>query len=352
MRVVIALGGNALLRRGQPMSERNQRENVKSAAKALAQVAGEHTIVITHGNGPQVGLLALQSAAYKDVEPYPLDVLGAESEGMIGYLIEQELGNILPYELPIATILTQIEVDPRDPAFQHPSKPIGPTYSREEAERLSRERGWVIAPDNDRYRRVVPSPFPKHIFELKVIEFLVKAGVVVICAGGGGIPTVYRLDGSLMGVEAVIDKDRAGALLARELQADAYLMLTDVKAVYTDWGKPGARAIRRASPDALEKLSFVAGSMGPKVEAACDFVRKTGGMAAIGALEDAAAMLHEEAGTILTNRVDGIEWYELAPDSEESSSFSLTYTLFCSRADERSCGLGGKTRTEWRKRDA
>jgi carbamate kinase len=314
MRVVIALGGNALLRRGQPMSERNQRENVRNAVKALAQVAREHQVVITHGNGPQVGLLALQSAAYKDVDPYPLDVLGAESEGMIGYLIEQELGNVLPYEQPIATLLTQIEVDSRDPAFQKPSKPIGPIYTREEAERLSRERGWTIAPDNDRYRRVVPSPFPKHIFELNVIEYLVKAGVVVICAGGGGIPTVYRPDGSLMGVEAVIDKDRAGALLAQELHAGAYLMLTDVKAVYKDWGKPGERAIRRASPDALEKLSFVAGSMGPKVESACDFVRKTGGMAAIGALEDAAALVREEAGTILTSHVvDGIEWYESAP---------------------------------------
>lgn len=308
MRVVIALGGNALLRRGQPMSERNQRENVKSAARSLAQVAREYQVVITHGNGPQVGLLALQSAAYRDVEPYPLDVLGAQSEGMIGYLIEQELGNLLPYAQPIATLLTQIEVDPHDPAFEKPSKPIGPIYTREEAERLSQERGWAIAPDNDHFRRVVPSPVPKHIFELNVIEFLVGAGVIVICAGGGGIPTVYRPDGSLAGVEAVIDKDRAGALLARELQADAYLMLTDVKAVFENWGKPEARAIRRASPDALAKFSFASGSMGPKVEAACEFVRETGGMAAIGALEDAAALLREEAGTIVTDRVDGIKW--------------------------------------------
>lgn len=313
MRVVIALGGNALLRRGQPMSERNQRENVKRAAGALAQVAREHQVVITHGNGPQVGLLALLATAYKDVDPYPLDVLDAESEGMIGYLIEQELGNVLPNAQPIATLLTQIEVDPHDPAFQKPSKPIGPIYTREEAERLARERGWSIAPDNGHYRRVVPSPFPKHIFEIKVIEFLVKAGVIVICAGGGGIPTVHRPDGSLVGVEAVIDKDRAGALLAQELQADAYVMLTDVKAVCTDWGTPGERAIRRASPDALEKLNFASGSMGPKVEAACEFVRKTGNMAAIGALEDAAAMLREEAGTIVTPHVDGIEWYEIAP---------------------------------------
>lgn len=310
MRVVLALGGNALLRRGQPLSASNQRENVKRAAKALTQVAREHQVVITHGNGPQVGLLALQSAAYTDVEPYPLDVLGAESEGMIGYLIEQELGNLLPSEQHIATILTQIEVDPLDPAFEKPSKPIGPIYTREEAQRLMRERGWAIAPDNDSYRRVVPSPAPKHIFELNVIEYLVSAGVIVICAGGGGIPTVYRPDGSLTGVEAVIDKDRAGALLARELQADAYLMLTDVKAVYENWGQPGARAIRHASPDALERLTFASGSMGPKVAAACDFVRKTGGVAAIGALEDAAALLREEAGTIVTSRVQGIACYE------------------------------------------
>ena len=310
MRVVMALGGNALLRRGQPMSEQNQRVNVKIAAKALADVARKHQIVITHGNGPQVGLLALQSAAYKDIDPYPLDVLGAESEGMIGYLIEQELSNVLPYEQPIATLLTQIEVDPHDPAFQQPGKPIGPIYTREEAERLAREHGWTIALDNDHYRRVVPSPLPKHIFEINVIELLVKAGVIVICVGGGGIPTAYRQDGSLVGVEAVIDKDRAGALLARELQADAYVMLTDVKAVYTDWGKPGARAIRRASPDALEKLNFASGSMGPKVEAACEFARKTGGMVAIGALGDAAALLGGDAGTVITTRVDGIEWYE------------------------------------------
>lgn len=317
MRVVIALGGNALLRRGQPMTEQNQRENVKAAAKALADVAREQSMVITHGNGPQVGLLALQTAAYTEVEPYALDVLGAESEGMIGYLIEQELGNVLPYEQPIATILTQIEVDPNDPAFQKPSKPIGPVYTREEAERLKGERSWAIAPDGNAYRRVVPSPFPRHIFEIRVIEFLVKMGVIVICAGGGGIPTVYRPDGSLIGVEAVIDKDRAGALLAQELRADAYLMLTDVKAVYMDWGKPDARAIRRASPDAISTFTFAVGSMGPKVEAACEFVRKTGGIAAIGALEDAAALLRGDAGTMITTRVEGIEWDEQNSAHEE-----------------------------------
>ena len=310
MLVVIALGGNALLQRGQPITEREQRANVKRAAKALADVAKEHTIVITHGNGPQVGLLALQSAAYSEVEPYPLDALGAQTEGMIGYLIEQELGNLLPYEQHIATVLTMIEVDPNDPAFQHPTKPIGPVYTREQAERMTKERNWAMAQDNDKYRRVVPSPLPKHIFEIKVIEMLVKNGVIVICAGGGGIPTVYREGRVLEGVEAVIDKDRAGALLAQELRADAYLMLTDVQAVYTNWGKPDARAIRRTSPEAIEELSFAAGSMGPKVEAACDFVHKTGGIAAIGSLDDALFMLQGTAGTTFAANVNGIEWYE------------------------------------------
>ncbi len=310
MLVVLALGGNALLQRGQPMTEQQQRVNVKKAAKALADVAKEHTIVVTHGNGPQVGLLALQSAAYTQVEAYPLDALGAQTEGMIGYLIEQELGNLVPYEQHIATILTMIEVDPNDPAFQKPSKPIGPVYTREQADRLAQEKGWVMAPDNEKFRRVVPSPLPKHIFEIDAIKLLVNNGVIVICAGGGGIPTVYLPGRILQGVEAVIDKDRAGALLAQELGAGAYLMLTDVKAVYNNWGKPDARAIRRASPDAMETYTFAAGSMGPKVEAACDFVRKTGGIAGIGSLEEALPMLHGTAGTTFAANVKGIEWYE------------------------------------------
>ena len=292
------------------MTEQQQRANVKTAAQALADVAREHTIVITHGNGPQVGLLALQSAAYTKVEAYPLDALGAQTEGMIGYFIQQELGNVLPYEQHIATILTQIEVDPNDPAFQKPTKPIGPVYTREQADALTKERGWAMAPDNDMFRRVVASPLPKHIFEIKVIELLVKNGVIVICAGGGGIPTVYRPGRILEGIEAVIDKDRAGALLAEELGADAYLMLTDVKAVYTNWGKPDAKAIRRTSPDAVEALNFAAGSMGPKVEAACDFVRQTGGIAAIGTLEDALPMLQGTAGTTFAADVHEIVWYE------------------------------------------
>lgn len=309
MRIVVALGGNALLKRGEPLTIRNQRENVKVAARALAPLARDHTLIITHGNGPQVGLLALEAASYTGVEPYTLDVLGAESEGMIGYMIEQELGNILPEDVPFATILTQVEVDPSDPAFQNPTKPIGPQYSREEAERLAREYGWTVGPDNSKYRRLVPSPHPKRIFEVRVIEWLVERGVVVICTGGGGIPTMLTPDGVLVGVDAVIDKDLAGALLAKSLHAEVFLMLTDVEAVWDRFGEPDARAIRRASPDALEQFSFPAGSMGPKVKAACDFVRATGGRAGIGALTDAEAISEGLAGTLVTTEVAEVEYW-------------------------------------------
>jgi carbamate kinase len=309
MRIVVALGGNALLKRGEPLTIRNQRENVKVAARALAPLAREHSLIITHGNGPQVGLLALEAASYTGVEPYTLDVLGAESEGMIGYMIEQELGNILPEDVPFATILTQVEVDPGDPAFQNPTKPIGPEYSREEAERLAREHGWTVGLDNNKYRRLVPSPHPKRIFEERVIEWLVERGVVVICTGGGGIPTMLTPDGVLVGVEAVIDKDYAGALLAKSLHADVFLMLTDADAVWDRFGAPDALAIRRASPDRLQQLSFPAGSMGPKVTAACDFVRATGGRAGIGALTDAAAIIEGAAGTLVTTDPEGIEYW-------------------------------------------
>jgi carbamate kinase len=313
MRVVAALGGNALLRRGQAMTAENQRENVRVAAEALAAlVRVGHDLVVTHGNGPQVGLLALQCAAYKPGEAYPLDVLSAETEGMIGYLIEQELGNLLPAERPCAALLTQIEVDPADPAFAQPSKPIGPVYSEEEAKRLAAERAWSIAPDDAKdaggWRRVVASPLPKRIFEIGVIELLVEKGVVVICAGGGGIPVIVRQDGGLVGIEGVIDKDRASALLARQLGAEALLLLTDVAAVFADWDTPRARAIRCAPPNALAAMKFAAGSMGPKVEAACDFVRRTGGFAGIGRLEDAAEIIRRRTGTIVTAKAKEIEW--------------------------------------------
>jgi carbamate kinase len=320
MRIVVALGGNALLKRGEPLTEQNQRENVRVAARALAPLAREHSLIITHGNGPQVGMLALEAAAVAGVEPFTLDVLSAESEGMIGYMIEQELGNALPEEVPFATILTQVEVDPADPAFQTPSKPIGPQYSREEAEALAREHNWTVGPDGDKYRRLVASPRPLRIFELRVVEWLVEHGVIVICTGGGGIPTRLTPDGVLMGVEAVIDKDHAGALLARSLGAGAFLMLTDAETVWQDWGTEHAQAIRRASPDALKALRFAAGSMGPKVEAACDYARATGGRAGIGALEDAVAIIQGRAGTQISTEFEGIEyWPSLFHQPEQRS---------------------------------
>ncbi|WP_028218958.1 carbamate kinase [Paraburkholderia oxyphila] len=310
MRIVIALGGNALLRRGEPMTAENQRENVRLAARQIASIAPGNEIVIAHGNGPQVGLLALQGAAYKEVEAYPLDVLGAQTEGMIGYLIEQELGNLLPYEVPFATILTQVEVDPRDPAFQHPTKPIGPVYSKEEAERLAKEREWSIAPDGDKFRRVVASPRPKHIFEIRPIRWLLERGTIVICAGGGGIPTCYDVNHKLVGVEAVIDKDLCSALLAQELAADMLIVATDVDAAYVDWGKPGQKAIAAAHPDALEKLGFASGSMGPKVQAAAEFARNTGKHAVIGALPDIIAITQGHAGTRISVDTPGLHYRE------------------------------------------
>ena len=308
MLVVIALGGNALLRRGQPMTAENQRTNVRLAALAIAPVAAEHQIVITHGNGPQIGLLSLQSAAYEKVKTYPLDVLGAQTEGMIGYMIEQELGNLLPFERPFATMLTMVEVDPDDPAFQRPTKFIGPIYSKSASERLAREKGWTFKADGDSWRRVVPSPEPKRVFEVQPIKWLLEHGTIVIAAGGGGIPTMYEPGHNrrLTGVECVIDKDLASQLLARELGADLFVMLTDAGAVYTDWGRPTQRAIRRATPASLAELSFSAGSMGPKVDAACRFARATGKTAAIGSLEDLGKILDGVAGTTVSHGVDGI----------------------------------------------
>lgn len=295
MRVVAALGGNALLRRGEPAEAELQRRRVADAARALAGLAEEHELVVTHGNGPQVGLLALQAEAYRDVGPYPLDVLGAESEGMIGYLLDQQLGNVLGGRR-VATLLTQVAVDPADPAFAHPSKPIGPVYDEARARELSRDRGWAIAADGAGWRRVVASPEPRRVVELETIRLLVEAGVTVVCAGGGGIPVVER-DGSLRGVEAVVDKDLAAALLARDLDADALLLLTDVPAVQVGWGTTAARPLRRATPEELERLDLAAGSMGPKARAAASFAATPGRVAVIAALGDAAAALAGEAGT-------------------------------------------------------
>ena len=315
MRVVVALGGNALRRRGQALTAENQRENVRIAAEALAPIAKEHELVVSHGNGPQVGLLALQGAAYKPDEAYPLDVLGAETEGMIGYMIEQEMGNLLPQEVPFATILTMIEVDGADPAFQQPTKFIGPVYDKADAERLAADKGWAIKPDGDKWRRVVPSPAPKRIFELRPIKWLLEKGCIVICAGGGGIPTVYDKKGKLHGVEAVIDKDFASELLARELGADLFIMATDADAVYLDWGTPQARGIKRAAPKALSQYDFPAGSMGPKVEAACNFADATGKAAAIGALADLQGIVMGTAGTTVHSGAAGMALHEVTRPS-------------------------------------
>ena len=308
MLIVTALGGNALLKRGQPMTAQNQRENVRIAAQALAPVAAGHDMVIGHGNGPQVGLLALQGAAYTAVETYPLDVLDAETEGMVGYMIEQELGNLLPFERPFATLLTMIEVDTHDPAFANPTKFIGPVYGKADADRLAAEKGWVFKADGDKWRRVVASPEPKRIFELRPMKWLLEKHTIVIAAGGGGIPTAYdpNAERKLVGVECVIDKDLATELLARELGADLYVMLTDADAVYEGWGTPQQRAIRRASPDALSAMQFAAGSMGPKVDAACRFARATGKRAAIGELSQLGRILAGEAGTTIDAAASGI----------------------------------------------
>lgn len=300
MLVVVALGGNALLRRDEPPEAETQRRNVLTAvAKSVAPIAREHRVVVTHGNGPQIGLMALQMTAFKAVKPYPLDVLGAESEGMIGYLIEQALAEELPGH-EVATLLTQVEVDPADPAFAAPSKPIGPVYEESEARDLAAQNAWTFAREHRGYRRVVPSPEPRRIRELNTIRLLVDAGVIVICTGGGGIPVAVTAEGGLRGVEAVIDKDHSAALLAEQLRADALLLLTDVSAVWTEWPvSPGSRAIGRTTPAELRSYHFAAGSMAPKVEAACRFAERTGRVAAIGAMEEAPAILDGRTGTIV-----------------------------------------------------
>ena len=297
MLVVAALGGNALLKRGEPLTAGVQRKNVQIAARSLAAVVrAGHDLVVTHGNGPQVGLLALQGASYKPDEAYPLDVLGAETEGMIGYMIEQELENALEHDRPVATLLTQVVVDPRDPAFEKPTKFVGPVYDREEAERRAAGAGWSIAPDGDKWRRVVPSPKPLEIPDMRVLKLLLDQGVVVVCAGGGGIPVLRRDDGSMVGIEAVIDKDAASALLARQLGADALLLLTDVEAVYRDFGTDRSTALSELTVSEARALEMPAGSMGPKLQAACDFAQ-AGGISGIGRLQDAVAILEGSAGT-------------------------------------------------------
>ena len=299
MRIVIALGGNALLRRGEPMTTDVQRANIRVAAEAIAPLATRHSIVVVHGNGPQVGLLSLQAESYAGAAPYPLDVLDAGTQGMIGYLIQQELRSLLPPECQVATLLTMVVVDPGDPAFAAPTKFVGPVYGKDAADALAAKKGWAFRQDGSAWRRVVPSPEPRQILEIQPISWLLERGAVVICAGGGGIPTMLPSPGpgALSGVEAVIDKDLASELLAEDLGADLFLMATDVDGVYVRWGTPEQRRLGDVTPEDLAGFEFAAGSMGPKVEAAARFVAKTGKRAAIGSLADIAGIVAGTAGT-------------------------------------------------------
>ena len=299
-RAVVALGGNALLRRGEPLEAANQAHAARDAARTLAEAAQTHRLVITHGNGPQVGLLALIGDAYTATKPYPLDVLDAETEGQIGYVLELQLDNHLEHQHAV-TLITRIVVDAKDPGFSSPSKFIGPVYSERRARELSTQHGWTVMRDGDRWRRVVASPEPKRIVQLDAIEQLVGAGFVVVCAGGGGVPVIEDAKGRYRGVEAVIDKDRASALLAIDLEVDVLVLATDVDGVYEDYGTPQQRPIAAAAPQTLRQLELPGGSMGPKVEAACRFVEATGGRAAIGSLYEIPRLLEGRAGTQVLN---------------------------------------------------
>ena len=293
-RLVVALGGNALLRRTERADAATQRRHAVAAAASLAAAADAHELVVTHGNGPQVGLLALEAEAYEAVPPYPLDLLGAESQGMIGYILAQALANASGR--PIGTVLTQVVVDERDPAFAEPSKPIGPVYDERTAHALAAARGWSIARDGTAFRRVVASPKPAELVELLLIRLLLESGAIVICAGGGGIP-VIREGRRLRGVEAVIDKDLTAALLAESVHADRLVILTDVSHVERNWRTGAAVPIEVTTPSALRRLTFEGGSMAPKIDAACGFVERTGRPAAIGALDELAEVLAGSAGT-------------------------------------------------------
>jgi carbamate kinase len=301
MRIVAALGGNALLERGEKPDEDIQEHHVQQAVTALAPLARSEDLVVTHGNGPQVGMLALESASDPALtRPYSLDVLGAQTQGMIGYWLARALRGAAPGK-HAASLVSQTRVDPDDPAFAHPTKFVGPVYEEKQARDLAAERGWAVARDGEAWRRVVPSPEPLELIELPLIRLLVDSGALVVCAGGGGIPVVADPSGALRGVEAVVDKDLTAALLAAAVNADALLLLTDVDAVIDGYGTPSARPIRRATPAELRARSFPAGSMGPKVEAACRFVEATGKVAGIGRLDAAAALLTGEAGTTVSD---------------------------------------------------
>lgn len=292
---VVALGGNALLRRGEAATAVNQLRAARAVAQVLAPVSERTRLVVTHGNGPQVGLLALKEDAYADGDPYPLDVLDAESGGQIGYVVELALDNAIHHQATV-TVITRVLVDAGDPAFDDPTKFIGPVYEERDARALAAARGWSVKPDGDAWRRVVPSPDPQEIVQLGAIRSLVDGGFLVVCVGGGGVPVIASGAGHV-GVEAVIDKDLASALLAVGLGAAVLALATDVDAVYTAWGTRGQRAVAQATPAWLRRQAFAGGSMGPKVEAVCRFVEATGGRAAIGRLEDLPGLIDGTAGT-------------------------------------------------------
>ena len=309
MRIVIALGGNAMLQRGQPLEASIQRDNIRKAAEVIARVAQKHEVILTHGNGPQVGLLALQNAAYDKVSPYPLDVLGAETAGMIGYMMEQELYNQMP-GAHVATLVTQTLVNNNDPAFKNPTKFVGPVYSKEEAEALAAEKNWDVKADGEYFRRVVPSPLPSSIVEVEMVKKLSEMGALVICSGGGGVPVRKDEHGKLHGVEAVVDKDLTAALMAEQLGADALVIMTDVPAVCVNFGQPDQKEIHKASTKEIGELDFPAGSMGPKIDSCANFVENGGRFAAIGSLYDVENIVEGQAGTWITNEVEGISFYE------------------------------------------
>lgn len=309
MKLVIALGGNAILQRKEPLEASIQRKNINNAASKIAILAKSHNVVVTHGNGPQVGLLALQNDAYKAVPPYPLDILDAETEGMIGYLLLQSLKNCLPTHEVVA-MLTQTQVDKDDPAFQNPTKFVGPVYTKEQADEIAKANNWMTKQDGDYYRRVVPSPMPIGIIEQPTIAQLSDfKNTLVICAGGGGMPVYYNSDNQLVGVDAVVDKDNASNVLAQALNANSLIILTDVPAIEVNFGKPDAKKIKTATPEQLAQFNFPAGSMGPKVGAVTDFVKKTGQKAMIGALDDLSDILDGKAGTHIVPNCSSIEYY-------------------------------------------
>ncbi len=294
---MVALGGNALLERGEKPDAAIQRHHVRRAAEALAPIAAEHELIVCHGNGPQVGVLALESEADASLtRPYPLDVLGAQTQGMIGYWLSQELRNA-GVTRPVVAVITQTVVDPADPAFAVPSKFIGPVYRHEQATQLAESNGWTIAPDGPAWRRVVPSPQPLRILEQTAVQTLMETGAMVICGGGGGAPVIEHPTGRLIGVEAVVDKDLTAVRIAVALDADRLLLLTDVPAVMRDFGTSHATAMHRLDLRDLGDLHLPAGSMGPKVQACDGFTAATGRPSAIGALTDAAAVLAGTAGT-------------------------------------------------------